>query len=137
MKANTLMNGDLVRIKNLKDPIKRLVCVDEYLGKVDFLDGKELFTTSVDNVLPIPLTVEILEKNGFKCLVLEPSSKRTYSCNEPPISCTFIPNRGWHLSAGPVGSTKLPFAEISKAYYVHQLQHILRDAGIEKEITIE
>lgn len=136
MKATNLMTGDLVRIKNLKYPIKRLVCIDEYLGKVDFLDGEELITTSINNILPIPLTVEILEKNGFKCLVLEPSGKRTYSCNEPPISCTFVPDRGWYMSAGPVGSTKLPFAEISKAYHVHQLQHILRDAGIEKEITI-
>ena len=87
-------------------------------------------------VEPIPLTKEILEKNGIKCLVLESSGKITYSCNEPPISCTFIPDRGWYLSAGPVGSTKLPFAEISKAYYVHELQHVIRDAKVDKELTI-
>lgn len=84
----------------------------------------------------IPLTAEILEKNGIKWLMSEPSGKRTYSCNEPPISCTFIPDRGWYLSAGPVGSTKLPFAEISMAYYVHELQRVIRDAKVDKEIVL-
>ena len=98
--------------------------------------GEDIDLIIEDCYAPIPITKEILEKNGIKCLVLEPSGKRTYSCNEPPISCTFIPDRGWYLSAGPVGSTKLPFAEISKAYYVHELQHVIRDAKVDKEIVL-
>lgn len=98
--------------------------------------GEDIDLIIEDCYAPIPITKEILEKNGIKCLVLEPSGKRTYSCNEPPISCTFIPDRGWYLSAGPVGSTKLPFAEISKAYYVHELQHVIRDAKVDKDIVL-
>lgn len=53
--------GDWVKIKDLKDPIKRISCIDEYLGTVDFWDGEKLFVTSINNVLPIPLTEEIVE----------------------------------------------------------------------------
>lgn len=93
------------------------------------------FVTDVfcEDIEPIPLTAEILEKNGIKWLT---SCKRTYRCNEPPISCTFIPDRGWYLSAGPVGSSKLPFAVFSMAYYVHELQHAMRLCGVDKEITL-
>ena len=99
-------------------------------------DGAKAGPFLETELTPIPLTADILEKNGIKWLMSEPSGKRTYSCNEPPISCTFIPDRGWHLSAGPIGSTKLPFAEISKAYYVHELQHVIRDAKVNKEIVL-
>lgn len=105
-----------------------------YINDPDF--GTFVTEVFCEDIEPIPLTAKILEKNGIKWLMSEPSGKRTYSCNEPPISCTFIPDRGWYLSAGPVGSTKLPFAEISMAYYVHELQRVIRDAKVDKEIVL-
>ena len=143
MKATELMIGDLIIALGV---VRRVTSI----SGLERPEDEGLLTTMVPGcefpesnlsfrpcyARPIPLTVEILEKNGIKCLVLEPSGKRTYSCNEPPISCTSSPDRGWYLSAGPVGSTKLPFAEISKAYYVHELQHVIRDAKVEKEIIL-
>lgn len=139
MKANELMIGDWV------------LCVDsthknKTYAKIDAIEESQTcilvrkdncnWFLNIGFIEPIPLTAEILEGNGIKLLISEPSGKRTYSCNEPPISCTFIPDRGWYLSAGPVGSTKLPFAEISKAYYIHELQHVIRDAKVDKEIVL-
>lgn len=138
---------------------KKLTCCDIMVGdyvystfsdkpcKVQAIELSEhgygsVRVTGVDGVKdivslsPIPLTSEILERNGIKWLMSEPSGNRTYRCNEPPISCTFIPDRGWYMSAGPVGSSKLPFAVFSMAYYVHELQHALRFCGInDKEIV--
>ena len=41
MNARKLMVGDWVRIKDLKDPIKRLSGIDEYRGKVEFWYGEK------------------------------------------------------------------------------------------------
>ena len=130
MKATELMIGDWVYRPDCYDKVVE-VRKDTILGS-DPLRG----LIPIADLQPIPLTAEILEENDIKWLMSEPSGKKTYSCNEPPISCTSSPDRGWYLSAGPVGSTKLPFAEISKAYYVHELQHVIRDAKVEKEIIL-
>ena len=128
---------------------KKLTCCDLMVGdyaklsKGNWSEIRQLELIDIEMIAEgvyfaesIPLTAEVLEKNGIKWLMSEPSGKKTYSCNEPPISCTFFPDRGWYLSAGPVGSTKLPFAEISKAYYFHELQHVIRDAKVDKEIVL-
>lgn len=138
MKANELMTGDWVRIKDLKDPIKRLVCVDEYLGKVDFLDGKELITTSIDNVLPIPLTKEILEKNGFKVrrrYIWE--RKDNYCCVKVHIAPKMEID-GEIFDEPPI-LLQVDTAIISLNIiieYVHELQNALRLCGVKKEITL-
>lgn len=124
MNANELMTGDWVRIKDLKDTIKRLVCVDEYLGKVDFLDGEELITTSIDNVLPIPLTADILEKNGFEWraygIVLAGEDMALVQCGDY-----------WKIK--PNQDSNDTFCYI---WHVHELQHSLRLCSIEKEIVL-
>ena len=85
---------------------------------------------------PIPLTPEILEKNGVKWLCSEPSGRKTYCCNEPWISCTYFPDSGWLVCVGAIGSFKKTYAEVSTVQYVHQLQHALKLCGIDKEIEL-
>ena len=130
MNARELMIGDWVRIKDLKDPIKRLVCVDEYLGKVDFLDGEELIVTSINNVLPIPLTGEILEKNGFK---KDERNENYYKWNWYILE----DNASYDMETGIVRIFKASDLTFCHPIgYVHELQNALRLCEVDKEITI-
>ena len=121
MKANELMIGDWVDYRGICNRI----------APADFCHFEW-----IDEIRPIPLTPEILEKNGIKWLCTEPSGRKTYCCNEPVVQCTYIPNSGWLINVGACGSIKVRFVEISKNQYVHQLQHALRLCGIEKEIEL-
>ncbi len=130
MKANALMTGNWMKIKNLKYPVKRLVCIDEYLGKVDFLDGEELITTSINNVLPIPLTREILEKNGFK---KDERNENYYKWNWYILE----DNVSYDMETGIVRIFKTSDLTFCHPIgYVHELQNALRLCEVEKEITI-
>lgn len=137
MKANEIMTGDYFRIAQTGKIIK-IVAVDECSGSVDYFDGDAggVLTIGVEKIEPIPLTAEILEKNGLKWLYSEPSGNFAYCSNEPPIHCTFIPNSGWFISIGASGSTKVPLVEASMIQHVHQLQHALKPCGIKKEIVL-
>jgi len=75
-------------------------------------------------VTPIPLTTEILEKNGFK------SCKEGYDIGIPLLYwdkyCTAV--CGWtHCD---------DLIEVFDCRYVHQLQHALKLCGITKEIEL-
>ena len=145
------MIGDWVKIKNLKNPIRQIICIDEYLEKVDFLDDKELIITSINNIFPIPLTPEILEKNGFR---FGYTTSEEDFCNA--ISCEYPNEKGWCYDEG-AGEIKIIFPNESdgglirlddqdadkhlelffvKPIMVHELQHALRLCDIDKEITI-
>ena len=82
----------------------------------------------IKEIEPIPLTKEILEKNGFieyrkKCYRIEFGEgiyiNADFTADEPFCS---IHNRGYY--ATPV------------CKFVHQFQHALRLCGIEKEIIL-
>ena len=81
---------------------------------------------------PIPLTKEILEKNGFKYKEF-PEFAVNEITEKTKITITYH------------SGTKTIFIGISKpnfnltsslVLYVHEMQNLLRDARIEKEITI-
>lgn len=152
MKANELMIGDIVRVA--KD-----VCFKKgTIVKIHGIDAEHVFSEKglkgvascmpandpsectsgvwVEYLEPIPLTAEVLEKNGIKWLCTEPSGRKTYCCNEPVVQCTYIPNSGWLINVGACGSIKVRFVEVSKIQYVHQLQHALILCGIKKEIEL-
>ena len=138
MNANELTTDNWVRIKNLKDPIKRLVCIDEYLGKVDFLDGEDLITTSINNVLPIPLTAEMLEKNGLKVRRRYIWERRDNYCCVKVHIAPKMEIEGEIFDEPPI-LLQVDTATISLNIfvdYVHELQNALRLCGVEKEITI-
>ena len=130
------MIGDWVKIKNLKNPIRQIICIDEYLEKVDFLDDKELIITSINNIFPILLTPEILEKNKWKKQPFPLTSKETCigiwrdSKSNTTIKQFFIDRDSsiFVLIGG--------YSKVGNIRYVHQLQNILRSLGIDKEITI-
>lgn len=105
---------------------------------------------SLNQIKPIPLTAEILEKNGFAKVVenehwctyqfLIPTSyKETpYSiqftfCNEPTSSVNTIFNCWGPTSSEGRGVNDINMCNLE---YVHELQHILKLCKISKEIKL-
>jgi hypothetical protein len=86
-------------------------------------DNKELH-----NFEPIPLTPEILEKNGFEELKDKSWVGHNHHCHiqQHRSSWTLLANkRGFYRT--------IRFEGLE---FVHQLQHALRLAGVEKEIEV-
>lgn len=84
-------------------------------------------TAFVEDLIPIPLTPEVLEKNGFKlCIINRQFEDRIWDsvairkCHTEDYYRLFL----YGLRIG------------IKLCNVHQLQHALRLAGIEKEIEV-
>lgn len=138
MKKEELMLGDWVSVSGTNMQVAALGRT-----KAGFLDEKgEMFYHDYDNIHPIPLTAEILEKNGF-LLHKSASYFKQYMWTTGGISDyadVYIEvgkdhqdNWRWDLL-----QFKLNFysgeAWFLKKHYVHELQNALRLSGIEKEI---
>lgn len=106
MKANELMLGDWV-----------IGCSGEPF-QIGEIDPDFIYW---DEIKPIPLTPEILEKNGF---VVE---SRYYHGN-PLQYCVLVDGLWIDISGENFFEGKLE--------YVHQLQHALRLCGIDKTIEL-
>jgi hypothetical protein len=125
MKASELMIGDWVKQKH--SGLLLMVCaVNPPYINAESEDGQFL----EDTIEPIPLTEEMLKANGFEEHVGEkgaygvttaPYFKRDDS---PEVFCDGDPFAVW-------------FDEPVDIKYVHQLQHVLRLYGAEKEIKIK
>jgi len=123
MKASDLMVGDWVSYCGFYNKVI-------YIGqKVSMYNGKGTeFTTDPEYIRPIPLTEEILVKNGWDF------TKRKYG-----VYCKEDTNHDAELSKDGDGfywSINTDEYEILRIDYVHKLQHLLRLAGIEKEIEL-
>lgn len=143
MKASELMIGDWVYAIDAngeKHPCRANNLEYDYTNKredfcVDFYGtGYEAEWPDIAfNVEPIPLTPEILEKNGF---VQNPRSKSRRSHQ----ICTDSVYISWWR--GRINILFKPFIGHSTNHvnvdgkYVHELQHALRICGIEKEIVL-
>ena len=109
----------------------RVSYIGEY-GEVG-IDGCEEYTSANCNLLfPIPLTPEILEKNGFVkqaydgWLISENNGRRLIEYRTDYFDGLLR-----------IDYAEEPFSKISiKLKYVHQLQHALKVCGIDKEIEI-
>lgn len=86
---------------------------------------------SADELEPIPITTEILEKNFQEFL---PGINLMYKLKGP--YCAMNEDEQWVFGLVKVdgeNSTRYPLVKIS---FVHQLQNALRLCGIEHEITL-
>ena len=139
MKANELMIGDWVRIKDLKDPIKRISCIDEYLGVVDFWDGEKCIVTSINNVLPIPLTMEILVRNKFRKNDIEYIYQNIANDGYVYVMLQDMGCGTWDITIknyNKFEDKQTVFKANDMFLHLHELQHALRLCGIEKEIEL-
>lgn len=121
MKPNELMIGDWVANPINEKPMRVMSLTrDIELGLSGFYD----------NVTPIPITAEILERNGFvknkygeMILDEELGTSEIYLVLEPTYDEEYY---WWRVN------NEL----ITKIKSVHELQHILRLCNIDKEIEI-
>lgn len=125
MEANELMIGDWVLINGTPMQIQAINDID---GEI--MAGDELYCLiedrahSEDKVKPIPLTPEILEKNGF----VRSSVFVEWKYERNGIYMLWKPFPWLQISTNE--------AEVkNECEYVHKLQHALKLCGIDKEIV--
>ena len=131
MDCKDLMVGDLVYIHEPECKGHRIDAIDELDGQVG-ADG-EVYDEC--DIRPIPLTEDILVENGFE---------KCHNDEAPVLGCysfrLFNKQCGW-LDIDAYGLEEEFGAEFTycdiNINYVHQLQHLLRLAGIEKELVID
>lgn len=134
MISQQLMLGDWVMLNpDLKKyyPFAGKPCMviglhdDDGAIKIEYDNGKYFWTDAEDDVISIPLTPEILEKNGF---VHYEEDEESFHSED----CVFIKQ-----NLGGYGACLDKIRTISGIfYYVHELQHVLKLCGIEKEIEL-
>ena len=128
MKATELMVGDWVLMKDKPYKVASLSSIEN----LELESDKYIFHCLKDEIVPVPLTPEILEQNGFV--------KQAYD--------------GWLISEDNgrglieyrtdyfdgllrIDYAEEPFSKLTiKVKYLHELQHALILCGIDKEITI-
>lgn len=142
MKASDLMIGDWVfsfhagrniQIRELLED--SVVCSKNLRISAD----ENIVIESYDNISPIQLTEEILEKNGFKKKVwwkYRESDVTTYAIGEG-FHIELSENEFWLVdNCSDYGDYGYESNWIVEVKYVHELQHILRLCKIEKEIIL-
>ena len=128
MKANELMIGDWVLVEKIPTKVNGLailqIMTDDHNYNED--DSVELE--------PIPLTEEILEKNGFRIThehadyyFEENGEKMDFCMRKMYDKDNPKQQKGWSFYA---------FNVLTLVDYVHELQHALKLCGIEKEIVV-
>ena len=133
MRVTDLIVGDWVSVNGLNLKVGA-IHADE-IGVFD-PDYKIYWCSDdgLDRIDPIPLTEEILVKNGFKKndrgdFVIDDTiviAKENY-CPKNYYACT------WYQEDF---DDEIYYIGICELTFVHQLQHLLRLAGIEKEIEL-
>ena len=139
MKANELMVGDWVRVKApyfKKNKAYRVVEVrlqghnGVTTANIELPDEDDEACMTGEFLLGIPLTQEILEKNGFKY------NPDAYAFPVPAKCYDFPLGQGFFIEQLADGSYRITDHCFVSFRYVHELQHALRLCGIEKEIEL-
>lgn len=128
MEAKDLMIGDWVCVtKNFAQKYHRIRVLsndEEDVLKGTYINDYGVECNSIfslNDIEPIPLTPEILEKNGFKC-----DAHPKYICDSYFIDgISLLDFRGGYFK----------YVAITLEY-VHQLQHLLKLRNIDKEIEL-
>ena len=132
MKANELMIGDWVKFPIGNEKIIDLPYIPGKGICASFAASATLFPVEVEKLQPIPLTAEILEKNGLKPDTAEDAYKYCYRIESVSIVECYANAGGRYRAIISFGDTRLRITLM----FVHQLQHALRLCEIEKEIKL-
>ena len=136
------IDGDLVRYTSLyKEPVAEICEVRETSYLIRFMNGNFAKVTSKE-IKPIPLTTDILEKNGWKKKVMSRGVKNSHWVyTKPDIEeYGYFPiyiekGIGKEFDVYPFTSNHV-CTQIAYIKYVHQLQHLLFGLGINYEIEV-
>lgn len=116
--------------------------VRDFVNTFDTLEIKEV-NFAENEIQPIPLTREILEKSGFVCIQKDNEEEDEYECwqfteglvtitYEPNITMLEVHNGGEN---GNAVRTHTYYTD-GDVIYVHELQHLLRMCHINKDIEL-
>lgn len=139
IKAEDLRVGDLVRINencSLKEGVisyiteirTRGIFEKEDFVKLKHFDSDWEFGVWCRNIDPIPLTTEILEKNGFEMR----EGTVVYAKNRLALK-PLDEGKGYQVA---LGSLRLFYIKVRIVKYVHELQHILWVLGEDANLKI-
>lgn len=132
LKISDLSVGDWVEYRDREWQVCSLY---QFTEEVGLFRKDSQICESIEDIEPIPITAEILEKNGFV----------------DKVSCLFRYEREWRGDKSAVNicsfDEELWFADFEfrdgrtcmsniPIFYVNQLQHILRLIGVDKELNL-
>lgn len=124
--------GDLVMVKKsalqfAKDKIFKVISSlsGGFLKVVMLNDSSTTYSISNNAIRPIPITPEILEKNGWK----KPDGFDSYWLDKIGL---LQDGDVWHSA---LGSTKIAIT-LGNIQYVHELQHFLFGLGLNSEMEV-
>lgn len=139
MKAEELMIGDWVQ--DMSGAKMKIVNIEYHCTRVLF-NGVELILACFEqaNLMPIPITPEILERIGFKKDSLWHHCDKDLDDYSISVQLGYA-NRIEYIKIVEKGKDNVIPSERTKLYlthikYVHLLQHALRLCGIEKTIEL-
>lgn len=127
-----LYNGDPIRVEEIITRQMGGNCINGEWETAELYDA-----INTDDIQPIPLTPEILEKNGFERV----EAKSTIFCypnskTNMQVYLDDYPTDGWYLNIRKSVKGSRHIVLETQITYVHQLQHALRLCGIEKTIEL-
>jgi hypothetical protein len=138
IKISDLSIGDWVKVDDFdKVLIQRVVAIDATRREIGIIKNNRggIYWYYEDEIEPIPLTPEILEKNGF---VDYEVGKGWYVLNVADDLRVWLHRNSHDWTFQLMKWSPLSTHEIGKVFinHTHQLQHALRLAGVEKEIEL-
>ena len=140
MDVKELMIGDYIRQKHSNLVLKVSAITPPYV-QCEGENGQ----FHEDTIEPIPLSVEILESNGFKLVGDHTSHWQICGDGYDDIQISGVPDPKHHvtliLNAHKESTIGTGYGFYRMIYdmpirYVHELQHIMRICGIGKEIKL-
>ena len=136
LKISDLSVGDWVEIDH-EDfgwrPAQINVCGDIGIGAYfKDIDPEEEYDCVLSQARPIPITAEILEKNGFESTTKPNVFTLTHGELQLYVSKELD---GWYRSFVNF-MERLCILQVIRKSYIHELQHALRLAGVDKEINL-
>ena len=129
METKDLMINDLV---NFNGANVKIISIGLF-NQVEIMDSNnDVYSVFAKDLVPIPPTAEILEKNGFVkqaydwWLISENNGRRHIEYRTDYFDGLLL-----------INYTEEPFSKLSiKVKYLHELQHALRLCGIDKNIEL-
>lgn len=138
MKETKYIPGDLVMFKNPSEPSDTCVGIVKFLGNISdiillcpYTNLNLEYFINVENIQGIPITSEILEKNGWNT---QNGWFYYQDVRKGFISCIDIDFQ--HKSGSGKLLVKLNNDNLLEIEYVHQLQHLLFGLGLNYEMKV-
>ena len=143
MKVNELMIGDWVKLnKDYYCKFLQLTAIDETYNSINYFDGdvEGELTLQLTDIEPIPLTPEILEKNGFQYTnqhTLKGADTYVLRLEQRGFDLRITIKLNDYFALDSYDDRMYRLAEIQTGkWYVHDLQNALRLCGIDKSIEL-